>query len=101
MNWNKLLTGCRISVQLVLVISLFAVTFSQFLKLKKEITNVSISPNDGKQGLDLPSITLCPIIHENQLDQNNMTFQEYMKHVLHVSDFFEGAWQKVYLPGVR
>ena len=99
MNWNKLQTGCRISVQLVLVISLFAVTFSQFLKLKKEITNTSISPNDDMQGLELPSLTLCPIY---QLDQDNMTFQDYyLEHVLNVSDFFEGVWQKVYLPGVR
>ena len=101
MNWNKQQAGCRISVQLVLVILLLALTFSQFLKLKEEITNVSISPNDGKQGLELPSITLCPILNKNQFVQDNMTFQEYLKHVLNVSDFFEGVWQIMYLPGVR
>ena len=99
MNWSRLQIGCRISVQLVLVISLLAVTCFQFLKLKKEITNVSISYN-GKQDLELPSITICP--YYVKIEQNkNTTFEEYTKHILNVSDFFKIAGQYVYLPGER
>ena len=97
MNWYRLQTGCRVSVQLILVISLLTVTFFQFLKYKKEIANISISYNDGEQDLELPSITLCPFIEEN--NQENMTFEEYMmKNVLNVSDFFEEASQYTHLP---
>ena len=64
MNWNKLKKGCSISMQLVSVIAVLIVTFFQFLKYKKEITNISISYNDGKQDLDLPSITFCPFFWE-------------------------------------
>ena len=99
MNWNRLQTGCRISVKLILVISLLTVTFFQFLKYKKEIANISISYNDGVQDLELPSITLCPLILENK--QENMTFEEYMNHALNISDFFESAGQFVHLPGGR
>ena len=87
MNWKKLQKGCKISVQLVLVISLLTVTFFQFLKYEKEITNISISYNDGKQNLELPSITFCP--NFGQLKQENMTFEQYMKHVPNVSEFFQ------------
>ena len=87
MNWNRLQTGCRISVKLILVISLLTVTFFQFLKYEEEITNISISYDDSKQDLELPSITFCPdFIH--QLKQENITFEEYMKHVPNVSEFF-------------
>ena len=97
MNWNRLQTGCRISVNLILVISLLTVTFFQFLKYKKEIANISISYNDGEQDLELPSITLCPLIWENK--QENMTFEEYMmENVLNVSDFFEEVSQYTNLP---
>ena len=96
MNWSRLQTGCRVSVQLILVISLLTVTFFQFLKYKKEIANISISYNNGEQDLELPSITLCPEIWENK--QENMTFEEYMmENVLKVSDFFEDASQSTYL----
>ena len=98
MNWSRLQNGCRISVQLILVISLLTVTFLQFLKMKKEITNVSISYIDGKQNLDLPSITFCPWFDVNQ---ENSTFEEYMKHVLNVSDFFNTTEQEIYLPSYR
>ena len=98
MNWNRLQTGCRVSVQLVLVISMLTVTVFQFIKLKKETTNVSISYNDGKQELELPSITVCPDIYRNQ---ENVTFEEYMEHALNVSDFFEEVYQGVFLPGER
>ena len=86
MNWNKLQKGCSISMQLVSVIAVLIVTFFQFLKYKKEITNISISYNDGKQDLELPSITFCP--HFMQTKQDNITFEEYMKHVPNVSEFF-------------
>ena len=86
MNWKKLQKGCKISVQLVLVIPLLTVTFFQFLKYEKEITNISISYNDGKQDLDLPSITFCPYFW--QLEQENITFELYMKDIPYVSEFF-------------
>ena len=100
MNWNILQTGCRISVQLVLVISLLTVTFFQFLKYRKEIANVSISYNNGKQDLELPSITFCPFGH-GITKLENVTFEKYMEHALNVSDFFEAAIQNVYLPDFR
>ena len=86
MNWNKIQMSCRISVQLVLVISLLTVTFFQFLKYEKEITNISISYKHGKQDLELPSITFCPDFW--QWKQENITFEEYMKHVPNVLEFF-------------
>ena len=48
MNWKRLQIGCKMSVRLVLVLSLLAVTFSQFLKYKQEITNVNISYKIGQ-----------------------------------------------------
>ena len=86
MNRKRLHTGCRIFVQLILVTSLLTVTFVQFLKLKKETTNVGISYNDGKQDLELPSITFCPNFLLSK--QENITFEEYMKQELNISDFF-------------
>ena len=100
MNWNSLQIGSKISVELVLVISLLTVTFFQFLKLKEEITNVSISYNDGKQDLELPSMTFCPFGNE-RTKQGNMTFDDYMEHVLNVSDFFHVSSQEVHLPGYK
>ena len=99
MNWSRLQKGCRISVQFVLVISLLTITFFQFLKLKNEITNVSISYNDGKQDLELPSMTFCPRYWEKK--QKNRTFDEYMEDVLNVTDFFEVAYQSVYLSSYK
>ena len=101
MNWNRLQKGCRISVQLVLVISLISVTFFQFLKYKKEIANVSISYNDGKQDLELPSITYCSWTTNGKKKQENMTFEEYMEEVIDVKDFFEEALHYDYLTGER
>ena len=77
--------------------------FFQLLKLKKEITNVSISFNDGKQDLELPSITFCPHAQSWRFTQKveNRTFEEYMEQVLNVSDFFYSAYQEVYLSGIR
>ena len=100
MNWNSLQIGSKISVELVLVISLLTVTFFQFLKLKEEITNVSISYNDGKQDLELPSMTFCPSGYEGT-KQGNMTFDDYMELVLNVSDFFDVSSQDVHLPGYK
>ena len=96
MNWKRVHTGCRIFVQMILVTSLLTVTFVQFLKLKKETTNVGISYNDGKQVLEFPSITFCPVIWKDTPD--NFTFEEYMEHALQFSDFFESAYQDTYLP---
>ena len=99
MNWNRLQTGCRISVQLVLVILIMIASFYQFLKFRKEITNVSISYNDGKQGLELPSITFCPFINSEvyRKKQENVTFEEYMEHVSNVSDLFDSVFQVKWL----
>ena len=100
MNWNRLQADCRTSLQLVLVLSLLTVTFFQYLKYKKEITNVSISYNDGKKDLELPSITFCPF-GAGINKQENFSFKNYMEHAPNVSDFFEMAFETVYLPDRR
>ena len=78
------------------------VTYFQFLKYKREIANVSISYNDAKHDLELPSITFCPFNPAPDVDRKyeNMTFDEYMEYVLNVSDFFNLTAQSVYLPGL-
>ena len=97
---NRLQADCRISLQLVLVLSLLTVTFFQYLKYKKEITNVSISYNDGKKDLELPSITFCPFgFGINK--QEKFSFENYMENVPNISDFFETAFKTVYLPDRR
>ena len=75
---------------------------------KKEITNVSISSTDGKEDLELPSLTFCPYsemmmspFSEMINKQENMTFEEYMEHVQNVSDFFLFAMQYDILPSGR
>ena len=105
MNRNRIQRGCRISIQIVLLISLLTVTYFQFLKYNKEIANVSISYNDGKQDLELPSITFCPYgLSPDVQKHENMTCEEYMKHIVNVSDFFtltsNVSGQSVYLPGL-
>ena len=100
MNCNRLQTDCRIFLQLVLVLSLLTATFFQFLKYKKEITNVSISYNHGKKDLELPSITFCPFgFGINK--QENFSFENYLENVPNISDFFETAFETVYLPDRR
>ena len=76
MNRNRLQRGCRISIQIVLLIALMTVTYFQFLKYNKELANVSISYNDGKQDLELPSMTFCPF---GNAKEGNMTFDNYME----------------------
>ena len=105
MNRNRLQRGCRISIQIVLLISLLVVTYFQFLKYNKELANVSISYNDGKQDLELPSLTFCPFGESPNVQKHeNMTFEGYMEHILNVSDFFtltaNASGQSVYLPGL-
>ena len=100
MNWNRLQADCRISLQLVLVLSLLTVTFFQYLKYKKEIKNVSISYNHGKKDLELPSITFCPF-GAGINKQENFSFENYMENVPNISDFFEMAFETVYLPDKR
>ena len=99
MNWNRLQSVCRIAVQIVLVTILFSVTFLQLMKYKEENTNISISYDEDKGDLELPSMTVCPLHSGNDLKQDNMTFEEYMKGVLNVTDFFQSAKQSVFLPG--
>ena len=105
MNRNRLQRGCRISIQIVLLISLLTVTYFQFLKYNKELANVSISYNDGNQDLELPSLTFCPFGESPNVQKHvNMTFEDYMEHILNVSDFFtltaNASGQSVYLPGL-
>ena len=96
MNWNKCI---RITLQFILVIILFIVTFIQFLKYEKENTNVSISYEEKE--LKLPSMTICPRNHGNNKKQGNITFEEYMKGVPNISQVFDFAEQLTYLPGKR
>ena len=105
MNWNRLQRGCRISIRIVLLIALMTVTYFQFLKYNKELANVSISYNDGKQDLELPSLTFCPFGESPDVQKHeNMTFEDYMEHILNVSDFFtlsaNASVQSLYLPGL-
>ena len=106
MNWNRLQTGCDISVQLILVISLLTVTVYQFLNLKEEITNAQFSYNNGKQILELPSFTFCPRYDSGTYNVENMTFQKYMDHFKFLVDkntsgLFHKASQSVFLTGYR
>ena len=96
MNWNKCI---RITVQFILAIILFIVTFIQFLKYEKENTNVSILYEE--KDLELPSITICPKNLESDEKQGNITFAEYMKSVLNISEVLDSAEQLTYLPGKR
>ena len=97
MNYNKCF---RITIQLILCIILFAVTFMQFLKYKKEITNVSISYEELDH-LELPSMTICPRHYGDNKKQGSMNFEEFMKGVLNISEVFDSAEQITYLPGKR
>ena len=99
MNWNRLQTVCRIALQILLVTTLFSVTFLQLMKYKEENTNISISYDEDKGNLELPSMTFCPKYKGNDMKQENMTFEEFMKGVLNVTDFFDYAVQNVFLPG--
>ena len=99
MNWNRLETVCRIAVQIVLVNILFSVTFLQLMKYKEENTNISISYDEDKGNLELPSMTFCPKYNGKDMKQENMTFEEFMKGVLNVTNFFQSAKQSVFLPG--
>ena len=98
MNWNKCI---RITIQFILAIILFIVTFIQFLKYEKENTNVSILYEE--KDLELPSITICPRNTESyEIEkQGNITFAEYMKNVLNISEVLDSAKQLTYLPGKR
>ena len=99
MNWNRLQTVCRIAMQIVLVTTLFSVTFLQLMKYVEENTNISTSYEEDKGDLELPSLTFCPNYKAKDMKQENRTFDEYMKGVLNVTDFFKSAEQKVFLPG--
>ena len=100
MNWNRLQTVCRIAMQIVLVTTLFSVTFLQLMKYREENTNISISYDDDKGYLELPSFTFCPYPWRKDF-QENRTFEEHMEGVLNVTDFFVSAKQSVFLPGKR
>ena len=99
MNWTRLQTVCRIAIQIVLVATLLSVTFLQLMKYIEENTNISISYEEDNGDLELPSLTFCPNYKAKDMKQENRTFDEYMKGVLNVTDFFNSAEQKVFLPG--
>ena len=98
MNCNRLQTISRIAVQIFLVAILLTVTFLQLMKYMEENTNISSSYDDDKGYLELPSFTFCPNIPNIQ---ENRTFEEYMEGVLNVTDFFDYAFQSVFLPGKK
>ena len=100
MNCNRLQTISRIVVQIFLVAILLTVTFLQWMKYMEENTNISSSYDDDKGYLELPSFTFCPNPWEYlPKGQENRTFEEYMEGVLNFTDFFDYAWQYVFLPG--
>ena len=96
MNFNKYF---RIAIQLILLIILFIVSFIQLLKYLKENTNVSISYED--RDLELPSITICPRYEGDNEKQGNMTFEEYMKGVLNISEVLDFVVHINYLLGTK
>ncbi len=96
MSWNKCF---RIAIRFILLSILFIVTYIQLVKYQKEITNVSISYEE--LDLELPSVTICLRYDEDNVKQENMTFEEYMKGVLNISKVFDYADQLTYLPGKR
>ena len=83
MNYDKY---SRIALKFILLIILFIVTFIQLLKYQKENTNVSISYED--RDLELPSMTIC-LHYEGNEEQGNITFEEYMKGVLNISEILD------------
>ena len=101
MNWKRLQRVCHVNVQIVLHTMLFSVTFLQLVKYREENTNINISYDVDKDGLELPSFTFCPNYKGKDVNQDNTTFEEYMKGVLNVTDFFVTAEQYVYLPGKK
>ena len=98
MNWKRLQRVCHVNVQIVLHTMLFSVTFLQLVKYREENTNINISYDVDKDGLELPSFTFCPSIPNIQ---ENRTFEEYMEGVLNGTDFFDNAVQYVFLPGKK
>ena len=94
MNWNKCL---RIAIQCILLTTLATVTFIQFLKYMEGNTNISISYEE--RDLNLPSLTICPRYEGANEKQRNMTFDDYMKGVLNMSEIFDYVYQYNYLPG--
>ena len=84
MNYDKYF---RMAIQFILLIVLFIVTFIQLLKYQKENTNVSISYED--RDLELPSMTICLMYEGNNEKQGNITFEEYMKGVLNISEILD------------
>ena len=94
MNWNKCL---RIAIQCILLTTLATVTFIQFLKYMEGNTNISISYEE--RDLNLPSLTICPRYDVFNEKQTNMTFDDYMKGVLNMSEIFDYVHQYNYLPG--
>ena len=102
MNWTRLQNLCRIAVQIVLVAILLSVTFLQLMKYREETTNISVSHDDYKGDLELPSMTFCPRYRgEDSIIQENRTFDDYMEGVRNVTDFFDYANQRVFLPGKK
>ena len=94
MNYEKC---SRIVIQLILLIILFIVTFIQLLKYQKENTNVSISYED--RDLELPSMTICLHYEGYNEEQGNITFEEYMKGVLNISEILDSVTLLNYFPG--
>ena len=94
MNWNKCL---RIAIQCILLTTLATVTFIQFLKYMEGNTNISISYEE--RDLNLPSLTICPRYEGTNERQRNITFDDYMKGVLNMSEIFDYVYQYNYLPG--
>ena len=89
MNCSNLLTVFEIVIKIILVIAVISITFSQWSKLQKETTKISVSYIDRK--LVLPSMTFCPDGYSLGGDDYNMnmTFEEYMDGVPNVSDYFD------------
>ena len=97
MDFIKILRGCKIAINVALVIAVISVTSLQLKKCLRENTKISIS-DDDECDLVLPSITICPEyldgLEDNKTMQENMTFEDwYMENKVNTSDFFDTAVQ--------
>ena len=75
----------------ILILVLLVISYQRLQKLFEEETSISIT--FMKNEVHLPSLTICifPIYSNTNLNQTNMTFQEFMDGSLSVKDSIIGG----------
>ena len=96
---NKRLLILRLPIQLTLSIILISATFMQWKKYSEEHTSVSISYIE--KDMELPSLTICPHILEDEKEGNSTLKMYNTEEVLEVSDFYLAAFQNIFWPGKK